>query len=56
VHVCSALGTAPDSVVEAVHFFVADGTLVGDGLASTGMRAGWWGWTLRSKLKPGGGR
>ena len=57
VHVCSALGTAPDSVVGAVHFFAADGTLVGEGLAATGMRAGWWwDWTLRSRLKPGDGR
>jgi len=39
VYICSALGTAPDGVVEAVNFFIADGTLVGKGLASTGVGA-----------------
>lgn len=33
VHVCSAFSSTPDGVIEAVHFFIADGTLVGERLA-----------------------
>jgi hypothetical protein len=58
VHVLSALRPAPDGVVEAVDFFIADGTLVGEGFPSA--RMGTWccfDWTSRlgCELQPGGG-
>lgn len=40
MHVLSALGPAPDGVIGAVDLFITDRTLVGEGLASAGVRAG----------------